>query len=137
MTYYFWIRTWMKKADNFQIAKVQPRCLAFVWIFANFSLVFLIKLLLIKKRVITFRRNFSSTIFVNAKYLKRSGYKSILYKSINVFDIKLLNIFLLDKFMHKLFLLYEPVTISCFIRIFYLEKKMTNVFILAGLCSKY
>ena len=38
----------MKKANNFQIAKVQPQG-AFAWFFANLSIVLLIKKLLIKK----------------------------------------------------------------------------------------
>ena len=28
MTYYFWMRMWMKKVNNFQIAKVQPQAVA-------------------------------------------------------------------------------------------------------------
>ena len=47
--YYFWIKTWMKNVNNFQITKVQMCCLAFAWFFANFSLALLIKVLLIKK----------------------------------------------------------------------------------------
>ena len=35
-----------------------------------------------KTGVITFRESFSSTIFKNVKYLKTSGYRSMLYKSI-------------------------------------------------------
>ena len=41
--------TWMKKPNNFQIAKVQPQGVVkpFLDFFANFSLVLLIKVLLI------------------------------------------------------------------------------------------
>ena len=45
----------MKRANNFQIAEIQPQgafCLAFAcFFFANFSLVLLINMLLIKKHV--------------------------------------------------------------------------------------
>ena len=44
--------TWMKKANNFQIAG----CLAFAYILANFSPMLLIKVLLIKKRAVAYKR---------------------------------------------------------------------------------
>ena len=47
MSYYFWMITFIKNVSNFQLAKVQPE--GVVWLFANFSLALLIKVLLIKK----------------------------------------------------------------------------------------
>ena len=52
MSYYFWMITWMKKANNFEL--VNSLLLDF---FANFSLVLLMKVLLIKKFCISFSRN--------------------------------------------------------------------------------
>ena len=51
ISYCFRMIMWIKKASNFQIAKVQPPSVAelFAWVFANFGLALLIKLLLIKK----------------------------------------------------------------------------------------
>ena len=45
--------TWIRNANNFQIAKVQPQSIAqhLLNVFAIFSLALLIKVLLIKKRV--------------------------------------------------------------------------------------
>ena len=43
---------WMKNVNNFQMAKIQSQgvcCLALAWFFANFSLMLLIIVLLIKK----------------------------------------------------------------------------------------
>ena len=49
----------MKKVNNFQIAKVQPRCcLVSAYFFASFSLAVLIKVLLIKKSVYIGVQNF-------------------------------------------------------------------------------
>ena len=44
---------WMKKENNFQIAKVQPRRVAWLLLdfFSNFGLTLFIKVLLIKKYV--------------------------------------------------------------------------------------
>ena len=50
MPYYPWLITWMKNANNIQISKVQSHCLGFAWIFANFKLALLIKVLLLIKR---------------------------------------------------------------------------------------
>ena len=52
--YYFWITTWLKKVNNFQMANVQPQGVAqhlYNFFAANFSLALVIKVLLIKKRV--------------------------------------------------------------------------------------
>ena len=51
MSYYFWMITWMKNLNNFQVAKVQPQVAAqqLLNFFASFSLALLIKVLLIKK----------------------------------------------------------------------------------------
>ena len=49
MSYYFWITTWMKFVNNFQVAKVQ---LQSAEDFTKFSLVLLIKVSLIKKRLL-------------------------------------------------------------------------------------
>ena len=47
------MKTWMKKANDFQTAKFQPQFVAYLLLdfFANFSFVLLIKVLLIKKLV--------------------------------------------------------------------------------------
>ena len=60
----------MKNVKNFQRAKVC--CLAFAWgFFADFSLALLLKVLLIKKkRVLTFFKNFPSQFSRDAKLLK-------------------------------------------------------------------
>ena len=50
-SYYFWFITWIKKANNFQKAKVQRQGVSqilFIF-FVNFSLVLFIKVLLTKK----------------------------------------------------------------------------------------
>ena len=49
MSYYFWITTWMKFVNNFQVAKVQ---LQSAEDFTKFSLALLIKVSLIKKRLL-------------------------------------------------------------------------------------
>ena len=47
------MKTWMKKANRFQIVKVQPGCcLGFALVFVDFSLPLPIKVLLIKKAYI-------------------------------------------------------------------------------------
>ena len=53
ISYYFWMITWMKKGNSFQMAEVQPQGVTqfLLDFFVNFSLVLLIKMLLIKKRV--------------------------------------------------------------------------------------
>ena len=52
IVYHFWIITWMKEANNFQTANIQLQVmLSFCLILAIFSLLLLIKVLLIKKRV--------------------------------------------------------------------------------------
>ena len=56
ISYYFWMISWMKNVNNFQIAKslASYYCLPFVWFFGNFSLTLLMKVLLVKeKSVIT------------------------------------------------------------------------------------
>ena len=55
MSYHFWIITWVKNANNLQITKASGCCLAFAWFFANFSLAWLTKVLLIKKSVYLFQ----------------------------------------------------------------------------------
>ena len=52
ISYHFWIITWVKNANNLQITKASRCCLAFAWFFANFSLAWLTKVLLIKKACI-------------------------------------------------------------------------------------
>ena len=52
ISYHFWIITWVKNANNLQITKASGCCLAFAWFFANFSLAWLTKVLLIKKACI-------------------------------------------------------------------------------------
>ena len=48
ISYYFWMISWMKNVNNFQIARSLASwcCLPFVWFFGNFSLILLIKVLL-------------------------------------------------------------------------------------------
>ena len=48
------LKTWMKETKKFQVAKVQSQCyLDFAYFFVNFRLVLLIKVVLIKKSVLT------------------------------------------------------------------------------------
>ena len=52
IVYHFGVITWMKEANNFQIANIElPLMLSFCLILAIFSLLLLIKVFLIKKRV--------------------------------------------------------------------------------------
>ena len=46
---------WMEKANNFSKTSASGCCLAFAWFWANFNLVLLIKVLLIKKSVYVIR----------------------------------------------------------------------------------
>ena len=50
MFYYFYVITWMKNVNKFPNSKSSPSgcCLAFAWFYANFSLEWLIKVLLKK-----------------------------------------------------------------------------------------
>ena len=54
ISYYFWMITWMKKANNFQIPKVLLDCFAQLLLFvvAYFSLASLTKVIPIKKLVV-------------------------------------------------------------------------------------
>ena len=54
ISYYFWMMMWMKKATNFEIVKVQAEDVAqlLLDLFVNFSLLLLIKVVLIKKACI-------------------------------------------------------------------------------------
>ena len=56
-SYYLWMITWMKKPNNFLIAKVQPQHVVqlLVNFFGNFSLVLIPKVLLINKACILVR----------------------------------------------------------------------------------
>ena len=82
-SHHLWMITWIKKVNNFQTAKVQPQGVAqfLLDFFANFRLVLLIKVLLIKKCVFKIRNKtfavncFSRCNFLSAQRTKLNNQK--------------------------------------------------------------
>ena len=83
---FFWI-TWMKKANNFQKGKVKPQrcCLAFAWFFTIFSLALLIKVLLMKKKLVTIFIFDDVELNPGPKNTKSSSYFSLCHWNLNSF----------------------------------------------------
>ena len=61
MPYVFWMITWMKNVNNFQIAKVQPQGVAQHLLEYQPGLAYLVKVLLIKPKSIAYKKS----VYVN------------------------------------------------------------------------
>ena len=103
------IKTWMKKANNFQIAKVQPQGVTSLLLnfFASFSQMLLVKELPIKKHVDNILLPRSNIKLVTSKNESDSSHITtpLLYKvHKNAFFLSFLNLFRIFTLLHPYFL---------------------------------